>query len=150
MTDLKEGFGRYDHLQGTHPMEVGHLSRKDFKRREMEHELRHETTSSARPKQPLQKATGMIYHPAGSKTDKNGKKYDFHNGDAASGHAAAKAKGGKFSEFKPKTLKEFVVEADAQLAPMKLSGKVDKVEVDPDISELADADDDTAGKVETT
>jgi hypothetical protein len=145
--------------------DIGSMSDREFKRHEMEHELRNEPQSrkksswyGARPapahklagamakggpkpassfgQQP--KASGLIYHPNGSKTDKNGKKYDFHNGDAESGHSKAKALGGKFAEFKPKTLKEFVIEATTEIsgAKVKLSGKADKVVVDPEFTDL--------------
>lgn len=152
MSNIKESFfSRRDHemSKSARDFNWGGASHSEFKRKEMQHELGHETNAPTY-KKPKGPATGMIYHPKGSKVDKNGKKYDFHHGFPEHGQEAADKVGGKFHAFKPKTLKEFVMEADEQIAPMKLSGKVDKVQVDPDISELADADDESAGKVETT
>lgn len=137
----------------------GSASKRDFKRREMEHELRHEepqrkSYSGARPfRSSAPKATGMIYHSAGSKTDKNGKKYDFHHGDQASGQSVASATGGKLHMFK--TLKEFVVEADGiananvpfddtieatDKKPTKSGKSKDEVIINPDSTETPEVD----------
>lgn len=139
--EINEGLGRYSHLQGSHPQEVGHLSKGDFKRREMEHELKHETkplswnnSKSPRLRPPVKtqsKASGMVYHSGGTKVDKNGKSYDFHYGTKEAGQAKAAANGGKYSHFK--SLNEFVTEAEECKAKSK--SKVDVVTINPDTEE---------------
>lgn len=138
LTTAKEHHIRsmYDKIRSASPLpktikecirEMFSRENKEFKQHEMNHELRGELNSDYRRKP---KATGMIYHPGGSKTDSKGRKYDFHFGSKESGQATANHFGGKYSHFGAKTIREFLEEAT-----IKLTGKKTKVELDPELSD---------------
>jgi len=76
---------------------IGAPGNRDFKRREMEYELRHETNHPAKKLyKTSQKMTGLIYHDAGTNTDRKGRKYTPHYGTKQEGHTLANSTGARY------------------------------------------------------